>query len=72
MMSINDLNFSILNYYKTYVMRRVRDVNKTNNRHSNFISTLIIKQQELGRDPYCLVLVGSRNGFECDIAIKLK
>ena len=22
--------------------------------------------------PYCLVLVGSRNGFECDIAIELK
>ena len=22
--------------------------------------------------PYCLVLVGSRNGFECDITIKLK
>ena len=23
-------------------------------------------------DPYCLVLVGSRNGFERDITIKLK
>jgi len=22
--------------------------------------------------PYCLVLVGSRNGFECDITIELK